>query len=101
MVDLVVSPKDFAPTKVGYKQYLKAGGGMQLADFQVFERRTKKQVLADNINRVYNAMNYHYDMFFYYKNIGELETSTMHWQSMEIRANQLSEYHKQLSLLDN
>jgi len=28
MVDLLVSPLSFAPTKVGYKQYLKAGGAM-------------------------------------------------------------------------
>jgi hypothetical protein len=96
MVDLVVSPLSFSPTKVGYKQYVKAGGAMQLASFMVFERRTKKEVLIDKSNRTYNAMNYHYDMFFYYNSIGDEKASKIHWESMEIRAKQHREIMQSL-----
>lgn len=100
MVDLVVSPLSFAPTKLGYKQYLKAGGALDFASFQVFERRSEKEVLIDKSNRMYNAMHYHYDMFFHYNNIGDKKTALMHWESMEIRAKQHSELMQSLCKFD-
>ena len=64
MVDLVVSPLSFAPTKVGYKQYLKAGGAMQFASFQVFERKTKTQILWYKKDRLLSAMISAYDQAY-------------------------------------
>jgi hypothetical protein len=101
MVDLVVSPLSFAPTKVGYKQYLKAGGSMQLASFQVFERRTKKQIIADNINRVHAAMLYAYDQAILCLQDCDGDGYILYIDTADIRAKQLREYHQELTLLDN
>ena len=99
MADLVVSPLSFAPTKVGYKQYLKAGGSMQLASFQVFERRTKKQIIADNINRVHSAMLYAYDQAMLSLLDCDGAAYILYIDTADIRAKQLADYHKELNLL--
>lgn len=99
MVDLVVSPVSFAPTKVGYKQYLKAGGGMQLADFQVFERRSKVQILLDDADRLYNAVQYHNEQDLYYKSINDSDGRKLHLASYEIRLNQYVDVIHQLKEL--
>ena len=101
MVDLLVSPLSFAPTKVGYKQYLKAGGSMQLANFQVFERRTKRQILAENIDRVYNAMLHNYDLAMLSLKDCDGDGYILYTDTADIRAKQLCEYHQELTLLDN
>lgn len=101
MVDLLVSPLGFAPTKVGYKQYLKAGGAMQFASFQVFERRTERQVIADNINRVHAAMLYAYDQSILCIEDCDVEGYILYTDTADIRSKQLSEWHTKLSLLDN
>ena len=101
MVDLLVSPLSFAPTKVGYKQYLKAGGSMQLASFQVFERRTERQVIADNINRVYDAMLYNADQAYLSVQDCDGEAYILYTDIADIRSKQLAEWHEKLSLLDN
>jgi len=99
MVDLVVSPLSFAPTKVGYKQYLKAGGSMQLASFQVFERRTKVQVLLDKADKLYNAVEYHNEQDLYFKSIGDSNGRKLHLVSYEIRLNQYFDVIKELKKL--
>ncbi len=101
MVDLLVSPLSFAPTKVGYKQYLKAGGSMQLANFQVFERRTKRQILAENIDRVYNAMLHNYDLAMLCLQDCDGDGYILYMDTAEIRSKQLGEYHQELTLLYN
>ncbi len=101
MVDLVVSPLSFAPTKVGYKQYVKAGGAMELASFQVFERRSKRQILAENIDRVYNAMLHNYDLAMLSLKDCDGDGYILYIETADIRAKQLGEYHQELTLLDN
>lgn len=101
MVDLLVSPLSFASTKVGYKQYLKAGGSMQLASFQVFERRTERQIIADNMNRVYDAMMYAYDQSILCLQDCDADGYILYTDTADIRAKQLAEWHKKLSLLGN
>lgn len=101
MVDLVVSPLIFAPTKVGYKKYLKAGGSMQLASFQVFERRTKREILAENIDRAYNAMLYNADLAFLALQDCDGDAYILYTDTADFRAKQLGEYHQELNLLDN
>jgi len=101
MIDLLVSPLSFAPTKVGYKQYLKAGGSMHLASFQVFERRTERQVIADNMNRVYDAMIYNADQAFLALQDFDGAGYILYTDTADIRAKQLAEWHKKLSLLDD
>jgi hypothetical protein len=100
MIDLIVSPLSFAPTKVGYKQYVKAGGAMQLASFQVFERRTKRQILAENIDRAYNAMMYNYDLSYLALQDCDGDAYILYTDTADIRAKQLGEYHRELALLD-
>ena len=99
MVDLVVSPLSFAPTKVGYKQYLKAGGAMQFASFQVFERRTEIEVLLDKADRLYNAVKYHNEQDLYYKSINDSNGRKLHLASYEIRLNQYIDITNQLKKL--
>ena len=99
MTDLIVSPLSFAPTKVGYKQYLKAGGSLQLASFQVFERRTKLQILAENINRVHAAMLYNYDLAILALKDCDHKAYILYMDTAAIRGKQLTEYHQELSLL--
>ena len=101
MVDLVVSPLSFAPTKVGYKQYVKAGGAMELASFQVFERRSKRQILAENIDRVYNAMMFNADLAYLALQDCDGDAYILYTDTADIRAKQLGEYHQELTLLDN
>lgn len=101
MIDLLVSPLSFAPTKVGYKQYVKAGGSMQLASFQVFERRTERQIIADNMNRVYDAMLYNYDLAILALKDCDSAGYILYTDTADIRAKQLAEWHNKLSLLDN
>lgn len=100
MTDLLVSPLSFAPTKVGYKQYIKAGGVMQLASFQVFERRTKHQILAENINRVHAAMLYNYDLSYLALQDCDGNAYILYTDIADIRAKQLGEYHQELRLLE-
>lgn len=99
MVDLVVSPLGFAPTKVGYKQYLKAGGSMLLADFQVFERRSKVEILLDKADRLYNAVQYHNEQDLYYKSINDSEGRKIHLASYEIRSYQYIDVCRELKEL--
>ncbi len=99
MVDLVVYPVSFAPTKVGYKKYLKAGGGMQFASFQVFERRTEIEVLLDKADRLYNACQYHNEQDLYYKSINDSEGRKIHLASYEIRSYQYIDVIHQLKKL--
>ena len=101
MVDLVVSPLSFAPTKVGYKQYLKSGGVMQYPSFVIFERRTEKQIIAENINRVHSAMLYAYDQAILCLKDCDSDGYILYMDTAEIRSKQLAEYHQKLSLLDN
>ena len=100
MTDLFVSPLSFSPTKVGYKQYLKAGGAMQLASFQVFERRTKRQILAENIDRAYNAMLYNADLAFLALQDCDGDAYILYTDTADIRAKQLGEYHRELALIE-
>lgn len=99
MTDLIVSPVSFSPTKVGYKQYVKAGGAMQLASFQVFERRTKLQILAENIDRVYNAMHYNYDLAILALQDCDGDAYILYIDACDVRAKQLGEYNQELALL--
>jgi uncharacterized protein (UPF0276 family) len=99
MLDLVVSPVSFAPTKVGYKQYIKAGGAMQFANFQVFERRTEIEILLDKAERLYNAVNYHNSQDEYYKSINDSEGRKIHLASYEIRLDQYIDVCHQLKKL--
>jgi hypothetical protein len=99
MVDLVVSPLSFAPTKVGYKQYIKAGGAMQFSSFQVFERRSKTEVLLDKAERLYNAVQYHNEQDLYYKSISDSDGRKLHLASYEIRLNQYIEVVQELKQL--
>ena len=99
MVDLLVSPLSFAPTKVGYKQYLKAGGALLLPDFIVFERRTEVEILLAKADRLHNAVNYHNSQDEYYKSIGDSEGRKIHLESYEIRLNQYIDVIHQLKKL--
>lgn len=88
MVDLVVSPLSFAPTKVGYKQYLKAGGAMQFASFQVFERRSKSQILWDKKDRLLSAMLSAYDQAYLCLADCDVDNYIMYIDICEIRREQ-------------
>ncbi len=99
MVDLVVSPLSFAPTKVGYKQYVKAGGAMQFASFQVFERRTEIEILLDKADRLHNAVQYHNEQDLYYKSINDSDGRKLHLASYEIRLGQYIDVIHQLKKL--
>ena len=99
MVDLVVSPLSFAPTKVGYKQYLKAGGAMELPSFIIFERRTEVEVLLDKADKLYNAVQYHNEQDLYYKSINDSNGRKLHLSSYEIRLNQYIDVTNQLKKL--
>jgi hypothetical protein len=88
MVDLLVSPLSFAPTKVGYKQYLKAGGSMQLASFQVFERRTAIEVLSEKADKMWNSAMYHIAQYEAYAKIEDRVNTKVHLESYDIRINQ-------------
>jgi len=88
MVDLVVSPLSFAPTKVGYKQYVKAGGAMQFASFQVFERRTKAQILWDKKDRLLSAMLSAYDQAYLALKDCDADNYIMYIDISEIRREQ-------------
>ena len=84
-----IFPSSFSANKVGYKQYLKAGGAMQYADFMVYERRTPVEVCAEKINRFHAAMIYSYDQAMY----------ELHMHTSDVRASHLSEAHKELNSL--
>ena len=99
MVDLVVSPLSFAPTKVGYKQYVKAGGAMQFASFQVFERRTEIEILLDKADKLHNAVQYHNEQDLYYKSINDSDGRKLHLASYEIRLDQYIDVIRQLKKL--
>jgi hypothetical protein len=99
MVDLVVSPVSFAPTKVGYKQYVKSGGALLFPDFMVFERRTEIEILLDKAERFHNAANYHNEQDLYYKSIGDSEGRKIHLASYEIRLGQYIDVCHQLKKL--
>ena len=99
MVDLVVSPLSFAPTKVGYKQYVKAGGAMQFASFQVFERRTEIEILLDKADKLHNAVQYHNEQDLYYKSINDSDGRKLHLASYEIRLDQYIDVISQLKKL--
>jgi hypothetical protein len=99
MVDLVVSPLSFAPTKVGYKKYLKAGGAMQYPSFMVFERRTEVEVLLAKADKLYNAVNYHNEQDEYYKSVGDSNGRKLHLASYEIRLGQYTDVCHQLKKL--
>lgn len=99
MADLLVSPLVFAPTKVGYKQYLKAGGALDLPSFVVFERRTQVEVLLDKANRLYNASQYHNEQDLYYKSIGDSNGRKLHLESYEIRLSQYVDVIQELKEL--
>ena len=99
MVDLVVSPLSFAPTKVGYKQYVKAGGAMQFASFQVFERRTEIEILLDKADKLHNAVQYHNEQDLYYKSINGSDGRKLHLASYEIRLDQYIDVISQLKKL--
>ena len=99
MADLLVSPLGFAPTKVGYKQYLKAGGALDFPSFVVFERRTQVEVLLDKANRLYNATQYHNEQDLYYKSIGDSNGRKLHLESYEIRLTQYVDVIQELKKL--
>ena len=99
MVDLVVSPLSFAPTKVGYKQYVKAGGAMQFASFQVFERRTEIEIMLDKADKLHNAVQYHNEQDLYYKSINDSDGRKLHLASYEIRLGQYIDVIRQLKKL--
>jgi hypothetical protein len=99
MADLLVSPLGFAPTKVGYKQYLKAGGALDLPSFVVFERRSEVEVLLDKAERLYNAVNYHNEQDLYYKSINDSDARKIHLASYEVRLSQYVDVIKELKKL--
>jgi hypothetical protein len=101
MFTLLISPFGFAPTKVGYNQYVKAGGSMEYASFKVFERRTAKEIAAEKITRFYAAMHYYYDQSIYYKSIGDQAQYELMVEACDIRAKQLGEAHRELVLLES
>jgi len=94
-----IFPSSFSANKVGYKQYLKAGGALQYADFMVYERRTPVEVCAEKINRFHAAMVYSYDQAMYYKSIGDQAMYELHMHTADVRAKHLSEAHKELDAL--
>jgi hypothetical protein len=99
MIDLVVSPLSFKANKVGYKQYLNAGGCMQFASFQVFERRSNVEILLQKADRVYNAAQYHNEQDLYFKSIGDSNGRKIHLASYEIRQQQYIDVCKELKAL--
>jgi len=100
MVDLVVSPLSFAPTKVGYKQYVKAGGAMQFASFQVFERRTKSQILWDKKDRLLSAMLNAYNQAYLFLADCDVDNYIMYIDISEIRREQHDALCKEMAKLN-
>ncbi len=99
MIDLVVSPLSFSPTKVGYKQYLKAGGAMQLASFQVFERRTALEILSQKADKMHESAMYHISQYEIYAKMGDRVTTKVHLGSYEIRMGQYIDACQELKKL--
>ena len=99
MSGLLISPLSFSPTKVGYKQYLKSGGAMQFASFQVFERRTKLQILEEKYDRLASASDNHIKMYEHYKKLGDSVSARMHLDSYGIRLNQETDVLLELKML--
>jgi len=99
MGDLLVSPLSFAPTKVGYQQYVKAGGAMQFASFQVFERRTKEQVLWDKKDRLLSAMLSAYDQAYLSLKDCDSDNYIMYIDISEIRREQHGRVCEEMSKL--
>lgn len=99
MVDLLVSPLSFAPTKVGYKQYLKAGGAMQLASFQVFERRTVIEILSEKSDKMYESAMYHIDQYEAYAKANDRVMTKVHLESYDVRMSQYIDAFQELRKL--
>jgi hypothetical protein len=95
-----ILPLSFSANKVGYKKYLKSGGGLLFADFIAYERRTAKEILAEKINRFHSAMIYSYDQSVYYKSIENVNMYELHTYTCEVRAKQLGEVHQELRELE-
>jgi hypothetical protein len=89
MTDLFVSPLSFSPTKVGYKQYVKAGGAMQLASFQVFERRSEVEVLVAKGDKAYDSSVYYMEQYEMFKSEGDFVNTKVMLNAYEVR---LGEY---------
>ena len=96
-----ILPLSFSANKVGYKQYLKAGGILDYSSFRVYERRTANEVIAEKINRFHEAMIYAYDQAVYYKSIGDQAMYELHMYTADVRAKHLGEAHQELALLSN
>jgi len=100
MVDLLVSPLSFAPTKVGYKQYVKAGGAMQFSSFQVFERRSKSQILWDKKDRLLSAMLNAYNQAYLFLADCDVDNYIMYIDISEIRREQHDALCKEMAKLN-
>ena len=99
MIDLLVSPLSFKANKVGYKQYLKAGGSMRFDAFQVFERRTQIEILWEKKDRLLSAMINAYDQAYLALSDCDAYNYIMYIDTCEIRRIQHEEICQELKNL--